>query len=115
MKKFLMFGIAVVLGIIALSSLGNIIGLIVSVVIAYFSLKQFLKSDTFGGKLIWAIIGMFGLISTFSNLPALAGILAIYLLYVGYKNWNKVEKTTRSSKDPFESFDQQWNDMKSKF
>lgn len=115
MKKFLMFGIAVVLGIIALASLGNIIGLAISVFIAYFSLKQFLKSDTFGGKLLWAIIGMFGLISTFSNLPALAGILALYLLYVGYKNWKRDEKPSRSSKDPFESFDKQWNDIKTKY
>lgn len=115
MKKFLMFILAGVLGIVALASIGNIIGLAVSVAIAYFSLKQFLKSDSFGGKLLWAIIGVIAVGATFSNLPALAGILALYLLYVGYKNWKKEEKPTQSSKDPFTSFDQQWNDIKGKF
>ncbi|MGE8203389.1 flagellar basal body rod protein [Heyndrickxia sp. NPDC080065] len=118
MKKFLMLSLAVLLIIIALGSIGNIIGLIISVAITYFSLKQFLKSDSFGGKLLWVIIGLIGLTSTFSNLPALAGILAVYLLYVGYKEWKKDEKPTHSShssNDPFESFDKQWNDMKGKY
>lgn len=115
MKKFLMVCIGIGLGIIALSSLGNLIGLVISVIVAYFSLKQFLKSDSLGGKIVWAIIGLMGVSATFANLPALAGVLAIYLLYVGYKHWKKEEKPAKATKDPFTNFDQQWNEIQGKF
>lgn len=114
MKKILMFGLAVVLIIIALASLGNIIGLVISVAIIYYSLRRFLKSDSFWGKVFWVIIGLIGLSFTFSNLPALAGIIAIYLLYVGYKNWKSDEVVTKkkTNHNPFDQFEQQWNEIK---
>jgi lia operon protein LiaI len=115
MKKVLMFSLAVILAIVALASLGHIIGLVISLIVVYFSFKQFLKSHSFWGKLLWALIGVAGLGAVLSSLPALAGILAIYLLYVGYKHGKNNEKTTSTNGSPFDNFDQQWNKMKKNF
>ncbi|MBS4172351.1 flagellar basal body rod protein [Bacillus sp. FJAT-49736] len=117
MKKVLIFGLAVILAIVALASLGHIIGLAISLIVVYFSFKQFLKSHSFCGKLLWALVGIAGLSAVVASLPALAGIIAIYLLYVGYKHWTEDEKTASAatSSNPFDNFDQQWNEMKKNF
>ncbi|KQL54793.1 flagellar basal body rod protein [Heyndrickxia shackletonii] len=114
MKKVLMFSLAVILAIVALASLGHIIGLAISLVVVYISFKQFLKSHSFWGKLLWALIGIAGLSAVLASLPALAGILAIYLLYVGYKHWKKDENVEGTKGNPFDNFDRQWDELKNK-
>lgn len=112
MKKLITFTLAVILAIIAMGSLGNIIGLAISLIIVYYSLKQFLKTDSTWQKIAWGIIGVIGLSGLFGNLPALAGIAAIYILYVGYKNWKKESpKDIETEHDPFTSFERQWNEL----
>ncbi|PKR86894.1 flagellar basal body rod protein [Heyndrickxia camelliae] len=115
MKKVLMFSLAVILAIVALSSLGHIIGLAISLIVVYISFKQFLKSHSFWGKLLWALIGVVGLAAVLASLPALAGILAIYLLYVGYKHWKKEANVVQTSESPFDNFDRQWEELKKKY
>lgn len=115
MKKVMLFGLAAILIIIALGSMGHIIGMAISLVLVYFSLKQFLKNHSFWGKLFWAMVGICSLFAVVASLPALAGILAIYLLYVGFKHYKKEKEPEYKSHDPFESFEQQWNAMKNKY
>ncbi len=112
MKNLLAFTLAVILAIIAFASLGNIVGLAISLIIVYYSLKQFLKTRSTWQKIAWGIIGLIGLSGLLGNLPALAGIAAIYVLYIGYKNWKKekVEKVD-TEQDPFASFERQWKDL----
>lgn len=112
MKKILILTLAVILAIIAIASLGNIVGLAISLLIVYFSLKQFLKTDSTWQKIAWGFIGVIGFSGLLGNLPALAGIAAIYVLYEGYKNWNKEKaETVENDQDPFSSFERQWNDL----
>ncbi|QQZ08104.1 flagellar basal body rod protein [Heyndrickxia vini] len=117
MKKVLLFGVAAFLIIVALGSLGHMIGLAISLVLVYFSLKQFMKCDSFFGKLFWAMVGICSLFAVLASLPALAGILAIFILYAGYKHYKKndARETNVKTQDPFDSFDQQWNELKKNY
>lgn len=112
MKNLLTFTLAVILAIIAIASLGNIVGLAISLIIVYYSLKQFLKTRSTWQKIAWGILGVIGLSGLLGNLPALAGIAAAYVLYVGYKNWKKEKaEDCDTEHDPFTSFERQWNDL----
>ncbi|MBS4177286.1 flagellar basal body rod protein [Lederbergia citrea] len=112
MKKFLLITAAVILAIIALSSLGHIIGMAISLLIVYYSLKQFLKTESTLWKVVWALIGLIGFSGLLGSLPAIAGIAAVYILYTGYKNWNKEDVAAPSQDDdPFSGFDRQWNEL----
>ncbi|MGE6258580.1 flagellar basal body rod protein [Heyndrickxia sporothermodurans] len=115
MKKVLMFGLAVILIMMALGSIGHIIGMAISLTLVYFSVKQFLKTPSFLGKMFWAMVGVCSLFAVLASLPALAGILAICILYVGYKHFKKEEVAEVKSEDPFESFEQQWNELKKNY
>jgi len=112
MKNLLTFTLAAILAIIAIASLGNMVGLAICLIIVYFSLKQFLKTRSTWQKIAWGILGVIGLSGLLGNLPALAGIAAIYVLYAGYKNWKK-EKADESKmeQDPFTNFERQWKDL----
>lgn len=115
MKKFLWITAAVILAIIALSSIGPIIGMAISLLIVYFSLKQFMASDSTMMKVIWAIIGLMGISGLLSSLPALVGIVAVYILYTGYKKWKQAESVqTVDKEDPFAGFERQWKELENK-
>ncbi|CAM4047896.1 lmo0954 family membrane protein [Lederbergia lenta] len=115
MKKFLWITAAVILAIIALSSIGPIIGLAISLLIVYFSLKQFMATDSTVMKVIWAVIGLIGISGLLSSLPALVGIVAVYILYAGYKKWKQTDIVQPvETEDPFVGFDRQWKELENK-
>lgn len=112
MKKF---GLVVAGGIAAMvliSNLGPLVGLAVSLLVLYFAVKQFLKTNSTAGKIGWGIAGFFILMVTASNVPAILGIAAAYVLYLVYKNWDKKEKAVYEENDPFVNFEKQWAQMK---
>lgn len=102
MKKFLTFLAAGVLVIIALATLGHIVGLVIGAAIAYWSLKAFLKAEGMLGKLVWGIIGLLGLSVVFGNFPAIIGIGALAFLYYGCCSCRK--KCNRKGPEEYESF-----------
>ncbi|MBO8156160.1 MAG: flagellar basal body rod protein [Bacillaceae bacterium] len=108
MKKFLTLLVVIALVFVALASIGPMIGLALSLVLIYYATKQFIKTDSTGMKIFWAILGFIGLSIAGSNIPALAGVAAIYILYRIYTNWEKVEK---EPEDPFANFEKEWNHL----
>lgn len=112
MKKFLWITAAIILAIIALSSIGPMIGLAISLLIVYFSLKQFTKTDSTIIKVVWAVIGLIGFSGLLGSLPAIIGIAAVYILYTGYKKWTRNEITKPAEvDDPFTGFDREWRKL----
>jgi lia operon protein LiaI len=112
MKKFGLFVAGGIAAIILLNSIGPMFGLVISLVLLYFILKQFLKAKSTGGKIGWAIIGLFVLNAAFHHIPALIGVAAAYVLYVIYKKWNeKVDIAHKENDDPFVNFEKQWNEI----
>lgn len=112
MKKFCILLLGIILAIIALTNLGSMIGFAICLLIVYYSLKQFLKTESTGQKILWGIIGLIGLSGLLGNLPALVGIAAICILYVGYKHWKKEKAVdTNPEDDPFTNFESQWNEL----
>jgi lia operon protein LiaI len=113
MKKFLTFLAAGVLVIIALASLGHLIGLAVGIALAYWSIKSFLKSNSLLGKFSWGIVGLIGLSIVFGNFPAIIGIVAIALLYYGYREWKKECHYNHADAEynSFKNFEEQWESI----
>lgn len=113
MKKIVMFTLAVILLMIAMASLGPIVGLMISVAIAYIGFKQFFKTETTFGKLFWGVVVLISISSIFGNVPALAGIAAIAILYIGYKKWseNEADSVVDDQEDPFTNFERQWEEL----
>jgi lia operon protein LiaI len=99
--------------IIFLSTIGPMIGLLVSLVLLYFIYKQFLKADSTGGKVAIGIIGFILLMASIANAPAIIGVVAAYVLYLVYKNWNRSKRSVvKENTDPFVNFEKQWNELK---
>ncbi|MET3698622.1 hypothetical protein SAMN05877753_104143 [Bacillus oleivorans] len=113
MKKFLLLltgGIAI---LVLLGALGPLVGFAISVVILYYSAKEFIKAESTGKKILWAIIGLVFLSATLSNVPALIGVVAIVVLFLVYKKWNKEKEVTRDEvDDPFVNFEREWSELK---
>ena len=78
---------------ILLSTIGPMVGLLVSLVLLYFIFKQFLKAESTGGKIGLGIIGFIVLIASIHNAPAIIGVAAAYVLYLVYKKWNEKKHT----------------------
>ncbi|QOR66977.1 flagellar basal body rod protein [Cytobacillus suaedae] len=116
MKKF---GLLLAGGIAAIILLGNlpaVIGLAISLVIMYYAVKGFMKTDSAAKKVMWAAVGLVALTITASNVPAIFGIAAAYVLYLVYKNWNNKEVViTEESSDPFTNFEKQWAELKKNY
>jgi len=113
MKKFGLFLAGAIAAVILLSSIGPMVGLLISLALLYFIFKQFIKAETTGGKIGFGIIGFIVLMAAIQNAPALIGILAAYILYLVYKNWNGTKKAFQKvEEDPFVNFEKQWNEMK---
>ncbi|PFO09025.1 flagellar basal body rod protein [Bacillus sp. AFS076308] len=113
MKKFGLLLAGGIAAFILLSTIGPMVGLLVSVVLLYFIFKQFLKTKSIGGRIGLGIIGFIVLIASLHNVPAIIGIAAAYVLYLVYKKWNKskVNKTIEAD-DPFSNFEKQWSELK---
>ena len=113
MKKFGLFIAGGIAAIILLSTIGPMVGLLVSLALLYFIYKQFLKAESTGGKIVLGIIGVIFLMASISNAPAIIGVVAAYILYLVYKNWNSSKhKVIKEESDPFVNFEKQWNELK---
>jgi lia operon protein LiaI len=113
MKKFGLVLAGGIAAIILLSTLGPMVGLLISLAILYFIYKQFLKAESTGGKIALSVIGVVFLMASISNAPAIIGLLAAYILYLVYKNWNSSKQAgIKDESDPFVNFEKQWNEIK---
>ncbi|PLR96073.1 lmo0954 family membrane protein [Bacillus sp. T33-2] len=112
MKKFGLLVAGGIAAMVLISNLGPIIGLGVSLLVLYFVLKQFLKTESTAAKIGWGIAGFIVLMATASNVPAILGIAAAYVLYLVYKKWNDSEKVSVEDNDPFANFEKQWSELK---
>lgn len=116
MKKFLIVVLLIIGVCIALASIGPIIGLAISLAVAYFSFKQYMKSMETGSKIFWGIVGIIAIISAITNAPAIIGLIVIYGIYVGYKHLNESKTvTTKSNDDPFDNFEKEWEEFNKNF
>ncbi|MEI2665282.1 lmo0954 family membrane protein [Rossellomorea sp. LJF3] len=113
MKKVGLLLAGGIAAIVLLANLGPIVGLAISLLIMYYSFKSFVKTDSTGKKILWALIGLAAFSATVSNFPAIIGLVALYVLYVIYKNWKKEEVIVEeSSSDPFTNFEREWSQLK---
>lgn len=114
MKKFGLFIIGGIAGIVLLANLGSMIGLAVSLLLLYLVFKQFLKSTSTFAKVVWVIVGLAILSTAAANIPAILGVVALYVLYLVFKKWNKHESKAivENSNDPFVNFEKQWAELK---
>ncbi|MEH7306278.1 flagellar basal body rod protein [Neobacillus drentensis] len=113
MKKFGLLLAGAIAAMILLSTIGPMVGLLVSLVLLYFIFKQFLKAKSTGGKIGIGIIGFIVLMASIHNAPAIIGVAAVYVLYLVYKKWNDKKYTaTTEESDPFVNFEKQWNELK---
>jgi lia operon protein LiaI len=97
--------------IVLLTNVGPLACLAISLVILYYTFKQFLKTKSAAGKIIWAIFGLIALSASTSNVPAIAAIVAAYVLYLVYKKWNDQTEAIKEKEDPFTSFEKQWAEL----
>ncbi|WP_064094273.1 lmo0954 family membrane protein [Rossellomorea aquimaris] len=112
MKKFGLLVAGGIAAIVLLANLGPIVGLAISLLIMYYSFKEFVKSDSTFKKIIWALIGLAAFSATVSNFPALIGLVALYILYIIYKNWKKEENIVQEkTTDPFKNFEREWSQL----
>ncbi|MGX6442213.1 lmo0954 family membrane protein [Neobacillus sp. K501] len=112
MKKFGLLLAGGIAAMVLLSTIGPMIGLLVSLGILYFIYKQFIKAETTGGKIVLGIFGVIFLMASISNAPAIIGAVAAYVLYLVYKNWNNSKRTiVKEETDPFVNFEKQWNEL----
>lgn len=112
MKKFGLLVLGGISAIVLLANMGSMIGLAISLLILYFSIKQFVKTESTFAKVIWAVIGLAALTASASNFPAIIGLAAIYLLYVVMKKWKEEKPKIIESEDPFTNFEKEWANLK---
>ncbi|QFF97535.1 ABC transporter permease [Psychrobacillus glaciei] len=115
MKKFGLLALGIIAGIVALASLGSLIGLAISALVVFAGVHFYLKSDSTFLKIFWATVGIIGLFSAVANVPGFFGILAIVVVLYVVKKWNKQSfcftKSIVKSDDPFVNFEKQWNEL----
>ncbi|WP_040206420.1 lmo0954 family membrane protein [Neobacillus jeddahensis] len=112
MKKFGLLVAGGIAAIILLSTIGPIVGLMVSLALLYFIYKQFLKTESTGWKIGLGIIGFIVIMGAIHNIPAIIGVGAAYVLYLVYKKWNRNKyKIAKEESDPFTNFEKQWNEL----
>ena len=115
MKKIGLFIVGIIAGIVAVLNLGSLLGLAISLLIAYAGLHYYRKSVSTLAKIFWGGVLVIGLITAVSNIPAFVGIVAMTGLYYIWKNWNKEQDDTiiehRPSNDPFVNFERQWDEL----
>ena len=113
MKKFGLLLAGGIAAVVLLSTIGPMVGLLVSLALLYFIFKQFIKAESTGGKIGLGIIGLIVLVASIHNVPAIIGVAAAYVLYLVYKKWNENKYTKiKEETDPFVNFEKQWNELK---
>ena len=111
MKKVGLFIIGLIALMIVLANVGPLISLAICAVSLYFTFKQFMKSESKGGKIAWAIISIVMLMAAVSHFPAILGLVGAYILYLVYKKWNEKDVVVVEDSDPFINFERQWKDL----
>lgn len=111
MKKVGLFIIGLIALMVVLANVGPLISLAICAAILYFTFRQFMKSESKGVKIAWAIISIVMLMATVSHFPAIIGLVAAYILYLVYKKWNKKDEVIVEDTDPFMNFERQWKDL----
>lgn len=112
MRKFGLFLLGTIAAIVILCSLGSLIGLAFSALLVFAGMHYYLKSSSTMAKVIWVIIGLFGLTSAIANLPGFLCILAIAALWYIIRKWNNKEVVIiKQSNDPFTNFEKQWQEL----
>ncbi|WP_096438262.1 flagellar basal body rod protein [Alteribacter populi] len=114
MNKFLLFVGGLIALFVLLANLGPMILLAVSAYLLYVIFKQFVKSESTVGKIMWVIVGLIVLSIGVANIYALLGVVALYVLYVIYKKWKEDKEVTFDkpvNDDPFTNFERQWAEL----
>jgi len=113
MKKFGLFIIGVIAGLIALANLGSLLALAVSALIVYAGVSQYVKASTTWTKILWASVALIGLLTAAANVPAFFGVLAIAAIYFVVKKWKEEPVVLQAAvtDDPFMNFEKQWNEL----
>ncbi|MFP7295847.1 flagellar basal body rod protein [Neobacillus niacini] len=112
MKKLGLFLAGGFAAMILLSTLGPMVGLLISLAVLYLIYKQFIKAESTGWKIVLGVFGVIFLLASISNAPAIIGLVAAYVLYLVYKNWNSKKHTViNEESDPFVNFEKQWNEL----
>jgi lia operon protein LiaI len=112
MKKLGLLAAGGVAAVVLIANLGPMVGLVISFIIMYYSLKQFIKAEATVKKVLWAVIGFIALSASASNVPAILGVIAAYVLYMVYKKWNENKELRKTEDDPFTNFERQWAELK---
>ncbi|GLY11744.1 flagellar basal body rod protein [Pseudobacillus badius] len=115
MKKVMLFCIGGLAAIIAIASVGPILGLVLCAAIMYVAWKQYKQAASKGLKFFWGATGVIAFFVAVGNVPALLGVAALAVLYVVYKKWQEEEEDfvdVAKEKDPFVNFEKQWNQLK---
>ena len=111
MKKVGLFIIGLIALMVVLANVGPLVSLAICTVILYFAFRQFMKSESIGAKIAWAIISIIMLMAAVSHFPAIVGLVAAYILYLVYKKWRKADNVVVEDADPFMNFERQWKDL----
>lgn len=112
MRKFLLFLAGLAAALVILAMIGPMALLALGAWLLYLIFKQFMKSDSVGGKIGWVVLGLIVLSITFANGYAVIGLGAAIILYLVIKNWNKDDSVIdAASNDPFTNFERQWADL----
>ncbi|CAG9620965.1 lmo0954 family membrane protein [Sutcliffiella rhizosphaerae] len=114
MKKFCLFLVGIIAFFVLLANIGPLLGLAVSLVVTYYAVKEFMRTDSTGTKILWGIIAFIAISFSIANVPAILAVVAAYILYVVYKNWNKTKEHKEDiidADDPFTNFERQWNSL----
>jgi lia operon protein LiaI len=117
MKKFGLFIVGVIAFFVLLANIGPLLGLAVSLVVSYYAVKEFMRTDSTGSKILWGIVAFIAIAFSIANVPAVLAVVAAYILYLVYKNWNKTKEHPTSiieESDPFTNFENQWNALNDK-
>ncbi|WP_394189725.1 ABC transporter permease [Paenisporosarcina quisquiliarum] len=114
MKKFGLIVLGTIAGIVALASLGSLLGLALSALLVFAGMHFYLKGESKLSKFFWIAVGIVGLLTAVANVPGFFGILAILALWYVIRAWKQQPMTLTStpySADPFTNFEKQWDEL----
>ncbi|MFS0577439.1 ABC transporter permease [Sporosarcina sp. 179-K 3D1 HS] len=113
MKKFGLFVLGIIAGIVVVANLGSMLGLAFSALVAYAGFHYLQKSESTLSKLFWGAVLLIGLLTAIANVPAFFGIIALIgVLYV-WRKWKGAENDNviAETNDPFDNFERQWKEI----